>query len=327
MEMIYVLYGQEKFLLEQKLKDIKKDYDISLDNMNDIVYDCLETPLKEIIEDCNTPSFFTEYKLVTLKNPFFLTTQKVNQSLFNQVSLIEDYIKNPNPSTILVIYRDVRDFDERKKLVKLLKKEATYMLMEPLAPLQLKATVRKSIKARKAIIEDDAIDLLLSRLPNDLLLISNEVEKLTLYTHHITVESINAIITKPIEEDVFELVSKVMQRKQSEAIQIYKDLMLQNEEPIKLIVLIASQMRLMMQVKTLERKGYNDHEMAKILSVNVFRLKYIRQDSKNYEIDDLANKLNELALLDRDIKTGSMDKKMGLELFLMNIGGNSKWSR
>lgn len=319
MKMIYVLYGEESFLLGQKLKDIKKEYSISEEMMNLSTYDALNTSLKEMIEDCNTPSFLSEYKMVVIKNPYFLTTQKVSAHLDKDTTLLENYVASPNPSTILVIYHDVKNFDERKKVVKLLKKETIFVIMEKATHLQLKSSVRAAIKKRGAMIDDPALEFMLGRLPNDLLIISNEVEKLCLYSSNITIEDINQIVTKPLEENAFELVGAIMKKNQQKAIEIYKDLMVNNEEPIKLIVLIAGQLRLLMQVKSLDRKGYNDQEIGKLLGVNPFRLKYIRPDASKYDIHDLASRLNDLAMLDSQIKKGEVSKNMGLELFLMNI--------
>ena len=132
-------------------------------------------------------------------------------------------------------------------------------------------------------------------------------------------EDVRAVVSKPLEENAFELVSAIMKKDQQKAVHIYKDLMVNNEEPVKLIVLIANQMRLLMQVKTLDRKGYNDQEIAKILGINPFRLRYIRADASQYDIQDLMSKLNDLALLDTNIKKGMVDKKLGLELFLMKV--------
>ena len=100
---------------------------------------------------------------------------------------------------------------------------------------------------------------------------------------------------------------------------IYHDLMILNEEPIKLIVLIAGQMRLIYQVKLLDRKGYNDKEIGKILGVNPYRLKYVRQEGKDFDLNELLQCLDDLSRLDVEIKTGKMDKKMGLELFMVRI--------
>ena len=68
---------------------------------------------------------------------------------------------------------------------------------------------------------------------------------------------------------------------------IYKDLMTINEEPVKLIVLVANSMRLIYQVKLLDRKGYTDQEIAKMLAVNPFRLKYVRKEGQFFQIDEL----------------------------------------
>ena len=45
--------------------------------MNLVVYDDPLVQIKDVIEDCNTPPFLSEYKMVVLKNPIFLTTQKM----------------------------------------------------------------------------------------------------------------------------------------------------------------------------------------------------------------------------------------------------------
>ena len=319
MKMIYVLYGNETFLLEQKLKDLKEKYNISEEMMNLVVYDDPLVQIKDVIEDCNTPPFLSEYKMVVLKNPIFLTTQKIPEKNKQDLSVLEDYLSKPFEQTIFVIFSDVKNFDERKKIVKRLKKEAVYVTLDELSEQQLTGTIRQAIKKRKCLIEDDAMELLLSRVEHQLLKAMNEVEKLTLYTSHIKIEDVRMLVSKPIEENAFELVSAIMKKKQTLAIQIYKDLMIKNEEPVKLIVMIANQMRLLYQVKVLDRKGYNDQEIAKILAINPYRIKYLRQDARYFELDDLLAKLNDLAYLDKNIKQGLVEKRLGLELFLMKV--------
>ena len=319
MKMIYVLYGNETFLLEQKLKDLKEKYNISEEMMNLVVYDDPLVQIKDVIEDCNTPPFLSEYKMVILKNPIFLTTQKIPEKNKQDLSVLEDYLSKPFEQTIFVIFSDVKNFDERKKIVKRLKKEAVYVTLDELSEQQLTGTIRQAIKKRKCLIEDDAMELLLSRVEHQLIKAMNEVEKLTLYTLHIKIEDVKMLVSKPIEENAFELVSAIMKKKQTLAIQIYKDLMIKNEEPVKLIVMIANQMRLLYQVKVLDRKGYNDQEIAKILAINPYRIKYLRQDARYFELDDLLAKLNDLACLDKNIKQGLVEKRLGLELFLMKV--------
>ena len=59
--------------------------------------------------------------------------------------------------------------------------------------------------------------------------------------------------------------------------------------------------------------------MVSILGLNPRAVYPIRMNAKKFEIDDLLYKLHQLSELDVKIKTGMIDKKKGLELFLMSI--------
>lgn len=320
-DMNIVIYGEEKMLLEKKLNQLKAQYHISAENMNLATYRCQETSMREILEDALTPPFLSEYKMIVLKEPLFLTTQKQKNVSEEDVKMFLDYLSKDNPTTIFVIYHDCKNFDERKKVVKTLRKTVNFYEVSQLDHHQLLKIVDQSIRARGCHIDKEALELFLSRMPNRLLDISQEVEKMCLYTKEITVETVDKMVTKQIEENVFELSTAILNKDMKQAMHIYRDLMLNKEEPVKLIGLIASSLRLLYQVKLLDRKGYNDREIAQMLSLNPYRLKYIRKDGKDYELGELLKKIEELSKLDVQIKTGKIDKYKGLELFLIKIGG------
>lgn len=319
--MNYVIYGEEKLLMQQKLAQLQKKYHICEDDMNMMTYYCHETAMKDIIEDALTPPFFSEYKMIVLKNPVFLTTQKQKEVSEEDIQLFLDYLSHDNPMTVFVIFHDQKNFDERKKVVKQLRKLARFFEIDKLDSHQMFKTVHKSIVSRGCTIDDDALELLLSRVSSNLMKVSQEVNKLCLYDQHITKEVVEHLVSQPLEDNVFDLTKAILNKETVKCIRIYKDLKMNNEEPIKLIVLIANSLRLLYQVKLLDRKGYNDREIASMLSLNPFRLKYIRQDGKDYDIQELLKKIDELSQLDVAIKTGKVDRYKGLELFLMKVGG------
>ena len=100
-----VLYGEEKLLLAQRLEDLKKKYQCTSDDMNYMVYHAGETPMKDIIEDALTQPFLTEYKMVVLKNPIFLTKEKPKKKLVTDedIKLFLDYIEHDNHDYIYVM--------------------------------------------------------------------------------------------------------------------------------------------------------------------------------------------------------------------------------
>lgn len=317
MEMIIVIYGEESFLMNQKLESLKKDFACNEENMNFSIYRGDEDSIEAVYEDLITPPFFTDKKMVVLKKADFLTTKKIKKDDM-ALSFFEKCLDN-NDDVIFVLYHEGNDFDERKKLVKRLRKEAKFFEYEKINHYKLSDNVRQAIKRRQATIDEDALELLLSRVGDSLSTVVLEVEKLCLYDKHITIEAVDKLVSKPLDENVFSLTSAILQKDRQKIFSIYKDLMVLNEEPVKLIVLIAGQLRLMYQVKLLDRKGYNDKEIGKILAINPYRLKYIRQEGKDFDLDELLKRLNDLAKLDEAIKTGKIDKKIGLELFLIKI--------
>ena len=47
--MIFVIYGEESFLMEQKLQSLKKEYDCNEDNMNISTYRANEDSLEFLV--------------------------------------------------------------------------------------------------------------------------------------------------------------------------------------------------------------------------------------------------------------------------------------
>lgn len=316
-----VLYGEEKLLLAQRLDDLKTKYHCHSDEMNYVTYHAGETPMNQIIEDALTQPFLTEYKMIVLKNPAFLTKEKVKKKLVTDedVQSFINYIEHENPSTIFVVYQDERNFDERKKAVKSLRKHAKWYEIDKLTFNQLYKATREAILHRDAQIEDDALALLLDRCGNDLLSISNQVDKLCLYTHSIKKKDVERLVPPRIEEDVFKLTNALMQHDLRNTMRVYQDLIAKNHDPLQLIGLIANSLRNLYQVTIMSQKGYRDQEIASTLGLNPRSIYPIRKNAAHFDLNELMEKLYTLSELDYSIKTGMVDKYRGLELFLMRI--------
>ena len=317
MKMLFVIYGTERLLMDQRLQKLKKQYQCSEEFMNYSQYDLNKESMETVLEDVMIPPFLSDHKMIVVKNADFLTTKKVKKE--NQDEYLMDCMKYLDEHINLVIFHDQKNFDERKKIVKYLRKNAQFFEINELNYYKISDTTRQAVKKRNCTIDDDALELLLSRKGSHLLDIVNEVEKLCLYTDHIDKQCVETLVSQPLDENVFDLTTAILNKDKEKMFSIYHDLMVLNEEPVKLIVLIANSMRLLYQVKLLDRKGYNDQEIAKLLSVNPFRLKYVRKGGQEFEIDELLRCLNELSLLDVKIKTGQIEKKLGLELFMLKI--------
>ena len=86
---------------------------------------------------------------------------------------------------------------------------------------------------------------------------------------------------------------------------------------MQIIMLLASQFRFLFQVKRLLNKNKTEAEIAKILEVNPYRVKFTKKKLYNYNEKLLLTYIKKLAKIDHDIKLGLMDKKLALELFII----------
>ena len=165
-----------------------------------------------------------------------------------------------------------------------------------------------------------SISLLIEKASFNLSNILNEVDKLLIYKNedkNITKDDIENVITNNIENDIFKLTNMITENKKDNIIKIYKDLVRSKEDPIKILITISNQLRLILQVKLMLKSGYTDNEMISILKEHPYRIKI----AKNCSLTEkkLKQKLEELSKLDYDIVTGKVEKEFGLEMFLLNV--------
>ena len=82
---IYLLYGQERYLLDNVVKKIKKSFGNLVDGLNYIKID--NSAIDNIISEIQTPAFGFERKLIIIKNTDLLKKQskKKNQLIIDKI--------------------------------------------------------------------------------------------------------------------------------------------------------------------------------------------------------------------------------------------------
>ena len=101
-------------------------------------------------------------------------------------------------------------------------------------------------------------------------------------------------------------------------------MLIQKEEPIKIVALLISQFRLLLQVKILQKQGYPQGDIAKVLKVHPYRVKLALQNIRQYNQKLLSEALDYLIDADYKMKTGQIDQELQVELFIMRFAQRSK---
>lgn len=314
--MIYLLYGTDEFSINNEIKKLIDQNNIT--DLNKNTYDLENTSLYDIINDASTISFFSDKKVIICQNSYIFTGTTNKKSIEQNIDILEEYISNPNPNTILIFVVIKEKLDERKKIVKFIKKTGTVKEFNKLNDInKIIINMFENYK-----IENNTVNLLKSRVGTDLFMLKNEIDKIKLYKdddYYITEEDINNLTTKNIDLDIFDFIEYIITRNKEKSIEIYREMIKRNEEPIKIIVMLANQIRIIYQTKELYKKGYSESDIAGIIGIHPYRIKLALSKAKTYNSELLLTYINDLADIDMNIKKGLIDKNLALELFILNM--------
>lgn len=304
--MVYVVFGKEEYLVDQKVKELVNDpitYDLEFDSLNDILY------------DASMISLFGEKKYIVINNPFFLSLAKDGDPVID-VSVLEDYLNNINPNTVIVFKYYREKLMETKKITKLLRNKGIFFEFNKTNNLEI---IKDCFDGYK--IDKECINLLLDRVGDNTSILINEIEKLKLYKFdekEIVKEDVLSI-NKYEEVDFFKFVDHIINKDKNLALNEYFNLLNQKEEPLKILIVIASKIRLMYQVKVLGEKGYTVNDIASRLDVKSYPVQLAGIAAKKYSKEKLLNTLISIGEIDENIKTGKVSPSSALELFIINL--------
>ena len=96
----YLIYGEDLFLIKENIKKIINASKINEDSI--IKYNMEENRIETLVEELNMYDMFGNKKIVISDNSIFLSSEVKKDNNYNTDLLLE-YLKNPNPESILII--------------------------------------------------------------------------------------------------------------------------------------------------------------------------------------------------------------------------------
>jgi DNA polymerase-3 subunit delta len=320
---IYVCYGTEKYLQQEFIQHMidkliepeQKAFAVSR-------YDLIEASLDTVLDDAETLPFLADKKIVIAKNALFFTGAKESTKVEHRIGRLLDYMKSPVDYAVIVFVVDVDKLDERKKIVKALKDSQSAIPFLPLSVEELTRWIIRRAEKWGVTFVEGAVDQFILYTGAQLQLITAELEKLSLFVGPngcITRELIGQLVVRSAEQNVFILMDEIVKQRLDNALSILHDLLKQREEPIKIILLIARQFRMMLQIKELEHQSYSQQQIAGQIGAHPYAVKLASEQGRSYTLTRLSGLLSRLGELDYRMKSGKVDKALGLELFILEL--------
>ncbi|AKG04267.1 DNA polymerase III subunit delta [Salimicrobium jeotgali] len=319
---IYVLYGEERYLIEQEREKIvraettkeEREFNYSTFNLED-------TPVEEVVADAETLPFLGDRKLIVAENPVFLLAKPPKSEVEHDINRLLTYINDPAPYTTLVLIAPYEKVDERKKVMKELKKKAEVKSFSAIREWNMEEWVDKLAVELNLDLASGVKELVIQSAGTNLMIMRSELEKLGLYAenNYISTDIAEELLSSSLDTSGLKLVDAVINKDLGKAVSIYKELLRMNEEPIALIALLASQFRMIAQVKILKQKGYTENHMKNYIKAHPYVLKLAGQREKKFTQEKLDHILLTLARTDEYMKSGQMEKELAFEMMLYDI--------
>lgn len=304
----YLLYGEEDYLKKQYKDKLKEAITLG-DTMNYGYFEGKGIDVNSLIEMSETMPFFADYRLVVVENSGFF--KGANERM-------AEYVEKIPESTVMVFVES--EVDKRGKLYKRVKEKGHECEMTVQTPAVLEKWILGILGREGKRITKETIDYFLSISGSDMTNIYGELEKLICYCmdkEAIDVADIKEITTEQISAKIFDMIDALGYKNQKRTLDIYYDLINTKEPPMRILFMLTRQFNIMLQVKELKEQGMGQKDIASRLSMQPFIVGKAMKQTGNFKGSTLRAAIHEAVDMEKNIKSGNMDEKMGVELLLI----------
>ena len=303
---VYFFYGDEDYNIELELNKMRSKLNPDFLSMS---YQVLDNPDFATLINAlrSTPMMFGDSLTVVNSENYFSGNKKYFED--NELEEIDDALKNnPQGLDIVFVYALPRDEnkkpDSRKKLFKILSK---YNVKEfPTFKTYKTAEISNWIKTRgksKGIsFKDDAIELMIEQIGNNLRQYDGEMDKLKLIAYPEKV--VNKKMVEDIcisNQDLFNFTELIMTGEKDRALLEFKKL-LDKKHPLELLSAIQTMLRKWIILKT-KSSELSTAELSRLVGMHEFVVKQNLQKLKKTLASDLVKLKENLFEVEYKIKS------------------------
>lgn len=324
---LYLFTGGEKYLIDLAYKTLeKKMVDPNFKSLNLTTFHDKDFDLAKFQDAVETLPFMAEKRLVVVKEPLFLGTQKKGTSKEEEESVLQCISNLPDQVCVIFLSSKV---DARKKLVKTIKKQGEHFQFDPLQENELLRWIKGKISKGKIEVDASTINYFVANMDylgrnrsKTLFDVENEVNKLIQYTKNkgrVTQEDIDQITSKSFENDIFKVMDAIEKKNQRDGLRRMDELIQQGEPVLKILATLSNQMKNVLKVKELSGKGYTSKAIAKRIGIHPFVATKSLKQSRNYSEKQLIGFINYITNIDAKIKSGQIEDLLGIELIVLEL--------
>jgi DNA polymerase-3 subunit delta len=333
---VFLFYGDEDYLVDEEVRRVKAQFQAKAAGGLDVeTVEGRSATVSQIINSVASVPILFGGKMVVVRDLSLLKPSKRSiadddpnkddDKTDSDVDLTQLFqtLKGLSSDTclIFVVYGGV---DKRRKFYKLLADIADVREFKPFAEWEqekLLSWIVSQVKRAGKKIGSHASRLLMEISGSNLRSLSSEIEKLSAYIgerDQIEEQDIEAVASRG-SISIFSLITSLRDKDVKSALSALDRLLKDKEEPASIIGLIASQFRMLLEVKSLKDAGLSESEIAARLGANYYYVKKCSEKTHNFSLEKLKQIMELLHTTDIKLKSGLLMPQVALEFLLIEI--------
>lgn len=303
---VYFFYGDEDFNIDLEVESMRSKLNPDFLSMS---YQTLDNPeYRDLITALRTPPMMFGDMLIVINSEKYFSSNK-NWFEDSELEDIEDALKN-NPESLNIIFvvklpRDEnKKLDSRRKLYKILSKynPKEFATFKTYKTAEISAWIKQRARKKDLSLKDDALELLIEQIGNNLRQFDNELDKLKLIAYPEKIVTKKMVETISISnQDLFNITEMIMKNEKDKALLEFKKLT-DKKHPLEILAAIQTMLRKWIILKT-KSSSCSTIELSKLTGQHEFVVKQSLAKLKHTKASDLVNLKKNLYEVEYKIKS------------------------
>ncbi len=326
LENLYLFVGEEAYKKRNYKEKLRSAAGTGM-SINYSHFEGKDIDMAELYDSVVTLPFFAAKRIVIVENSGLFESGKKKDADRPEdgkkgVKLIDKLFTDLPETTCLAFFET--NAAKNKKIYKEVLNRGIVCECDPDTPEQVAAWLAKGFSQAGKKIKKSTAMLLIDRAGTDYDRLHSEYEKIVAYagdSEVITDEDVLAVTSEDTEGKIFDMLGAMSLGNKKEVCERYYELLENKEPPLKILAMIRSQVRTLLQVKEFMSEGLSEYETAEKMGIQRFRVQRSRRYVMNVGKKDLEGMLDEISDTDKRIKTGDITDQLGVETLLLSLSG------
>jgi len=310
----HVLLGSERFLIERAIRLLRAAAlgDGPPGFNDDVFHGSSQLSGQRVVAAARTLPMMAAARFVLVRD-----VDKMNTA---EQAPLADYILEPHDSACLVLVG--QKLHGSSKLAKAAKKAKIVAEAKPLKGPALNRFAREEAKRRGHALSSPAAEAIVESIGDDLAAIDDAIERLSLYVGpdaKIGVDAVEACVSRVAADSIWALVDAVGMRDVARALAASGSLLDNREEPLRILAMIARQLRIVARMRDALRSGKRGGDAAAEAGAPPFKARELTESAKRFSALQLAHAFDVLADADLALKGSKRPGALVLEEAILTL--------